>query len=52
MSSAMSSPDGAGLGTLGLSEAKAEEMARAAGFSRFERLDIDHSTNAFYAVRP
>jgi 2-polyprenyl-3-methyl-5-hydroxy-6-metoxy-1,4-benzoquinol methylase len=52
MSSAMSSPDGAGLGTLGLSEAKAEEMARAAGFSRFERLDIEHSTNAFYAVRP
>jgi 2-polyprenyl-3-methyl-5-hydroxy-6-metoxy-1,4-benzoquinol methylase len=52
MSSAMSSPDGAGLGTLGLSEAKAEEMARAAGFSRFDRLDIDHSTNAFYAVRP
>jgi 2-polyprenyl-3-methyl-5-hydroxy-6-metoxy-1,4-benzoquinol methylase len=52
MSSAMSSPDGAGLGTLGLSEAKAEEMARAAGFTRFERLDIDHSTNAFFAVRP
>lgn len=52
MSSAMSSPDGAGLGTLGLSEAKAEEMARAAGFSRFERLDIDHATNAFFAVRP
>lgn len=52
MSSAMSSPDGAGLGTLGLSEAKAEEMARAAGFTRFDRLDIDHSTNAFFAVRP
>jgi 2-polyprenyl-3-methyl-5-hydroxy-6-metoxy-1,4-benzoquinol methylase len=52
MSSAMSSPDGAGLGTLGLSEAKAQEMARAAGFSRFERLDIEHSTNAFFAVRP
>jgi 2-polyprenyl-3-methyl-5-hydroxy-6-metoxy-1,4-benzoquinol methylase len=52
MSSAMSAPDGAGLGTLGLSEAKAEEMARAAGFTRFERLDIDHSTNAFFAVRP
>jgi SAM-dependent methyltransferase len=52
MSSAMSEPDGAGLGTLGLSERRAEEMARAAGFSRFERLDIDHSVNAFYEIRP
>lgn len=52
MSSAMSTPDGAGLGTLGLSAAKAEEMARAAGFSRFRRLDIDHPVNAFYEIRP
>ena len=52
MSSAMSAPDGAGLGTLGFSAAKAEEMASAAGFSHFRRLDIDHSTNAFYEVRP
>ncbi len=52
MSSAMSEPDGAGLGTLGLSPAKAEEMARAAGFSRFRRLDIDHPVNAFYEIRP
>jgi len=52
MSSAMSAPDGAGLGTLGLSPAKAEEMARAAGFSRFRRLDIDHAINAFYEIRP
>jgi 2-polyprenyl-3-methyl-5-hydroxy-6-metoxy-1,4-benzoquinol methylase len=52
MSSAMSSPDGEGLGTLGLSGVKAEEMARAAGFSSFHRLDIDHSVNAFYEVRP
>jgi len=52
MSSAMSEPDGAGLGTLGLSEARAREMALAAGFSRFRRLDVDHSVNAFYEVRP
>jgi SAM-dependent methyltransferase len=52
MSSAMSAPDGAGLGTLGLSPAGAEEMTRAAGFSRFRRLDIDHPINAFYEVRP
>ena len=52
MSSAMSAPDGAGLGTLGLSAATAEEMARAAGFTRFARLDIDHAVNAFYEIRP
>ncbi|MEY4366251.1 MAG: hypothetical protein RLZZ305_1595 [Actinomycetota bacterium] len=52
MSSAMSEPDGAGLGTLGLPEGRAREMAAAAGFSRFRRLDVDHSVNAFYEVRP
>lgn len=52
MSSAMSSPDGEGLGTLGLSAAKAETMATDAGFSSFSMLPIDHSVNAFYEVRP
>ena len=52
MSSALSEPDGAGLGTLGLSANTAREMAERAGFSRFRKLDIDHSVNAFYEVRP
>jgi SAM-dependent methyltransferase len=52
LSSAMSTPDGAGLGTLGLSAGTAEAMAKHAGFSSFERLDIEHSVNAFYAIRP
>ena len=52
MSSAMSTPDGEGLGTLGLSPRKAEQMATEAGFSHFRRLDVDHSVNAFYEVRP
>lgn len=52
MSSAMSTPDGEGLGTLGLPAAKAEDMARAAGFSQFTRLDVEHSVNAFYEIRP
>jgi 2-polyprenyl-3-methyl-5-hydroxy-6-metoxy-1,4-benzoquinol methylase len=52
MSSALSEADGAGLGTLGLSENRAREMAEAAGFTRFRKLDIDHSVNAFYEVRP
>jgi len=52
MSSALSEPDGLGLGTLGLSEHRAQEMARAAGFTRFQRLPIEHAVNAFYEVRP
>ncbi len=52
MSSALSEPGGAGLGTLGLSAAKAEELARAAGFTRFRRVEIDHPVNAFYEIRP
>lgn len=52
MSSALSEPGGAGLGTLGLSATVAEEMAARAGFTRFRKLDIDHAVNAFYEVRP
>jgi 2-polyprenyl-3-methyl-5-hydroxy-6-metoxy-1,4-benzoquinol methylase len=52
MSSALSEPGGAGLGTLGLPASKAEEMALAAGFTRFRRLDVDHAVNAFYEIRP
>ncbi len=52
MSSALSEPGGAGLGTLGFHEGRAREMTRAAGFTRFRRLDIDHAVNAFYEARP
>jgi ubiquinone/menaquinone biosynthesis C-methylase UbiE len=52
MSSAMSVEGGAGLGTLGLPESKARDMATEAGFTRFRRLEIEHSLNAFYEVRP
>lgn len=52
MSSALSEPGGAGLGTLGLPESKARQMTATAGFTRFRRLDIDHAVNAFYEVRP
>lgn len=52
MSSAMSAPGGAGLGTLGFPESVARRMTSEAGFTRFRRLDIDHSLNAFYEVRP
>jgi hypothetical protein len=52
MSSALSEPDGAGLGTLGLPESRAREMAATAGFTRFRKLDVDHPINAFYEIRP
>ena len=52
MSSALSEPGGAGLGTLGLPEAKAREMSQAAGFTRFRKLEIEHAINAFYEIRP
>ncbi len=52
MSSAMSEAGGEGLGTLGLSAVRAEAMARDAGFTQFKKLDVDHSVNAFYEVRP
>lgn len=52
MSSAMSEPDGAGLGTLGLHRELAEEMCLAAGFTRFSVRDFDDPANLYYEVRP
>ena len=51
MSSGLSEPDGAGLGTVGLPEPKMRELVEGAGFNRFRRLDIPHPINAFYEVR-
>lgn len=52
MSSALSEPDGMGLGTLGLHPRRLQEMTESAGFSQFEPLDLGHPANAFYVVRP
>ena len=52
LSSSLSEPGGAGLGTLGLPESRARAMAEEAGFTRFRRLDVEHPINAFYEVRP
>jgi len=52
MSSALSEPDGLGLGTLGFPESLARKMCAEAGFTRFEPIDFGHPVNAFYVVRP
>jgi SAM-dependent methyltransferase len=52
MSSALSEPGGAGLGTLGFSEPVARKMATEAGFTRFRRHDLDNPFNTYYEVGP
>jgi len=52
MSSALSEPGGAGLGTLGFNPDVAERMVRAAGFTRFTLHDFDDPSNLYYEVRP
>jgi SAM-dependent methyltransferase len=52
MSSALSEPGGAGLGTLGFSEDVARTMTRDAGFTRFRTRDFENPMNAYYEVRP
>jgi 2-polyprenyl-3-methyl-5-hydroxy-6-metoxy-1,4-benzoquinol methylase len=52
MSSALSEPDGAGLGTLGLHEELLRKMVADGGFGRIESLELDHPVNAFYVARP
>ena len=51
MSSALSEPGGAGLGTLGFHPAKVEELVGAAGFTRVTRHDFDDKSNLYYEVR-
>ena len=51
MSSALSEPGGAGLGTLGFTRQRAERMTRAAGFTRFTVHDFDDPANLYYEVR-
>ena len=52
LSSGLSEPGGAGLGTLGFSEPVARAMTAAAGFTRFRRHHFDNPVNAYYEVRP
>ena len=51
MSSAISEPGGAGLGTLGFPESLARSMT-AMRFTHFRKLKIEHPVNALSQVRP
>ncbi len=50
LSSSMSRPDGAGLGTLGFNEEVARKMTGEVGFSQFSRLDYENPMNNFYMI--
>lgn len=52
MSSALSEPGGAGLGTVGLTPTRLEGMVRDAGFTHFQVHDFDDPANLYYEVRP
>jgi 2-polyprenyl-3-methyl-5-hydroxy-6-metoxy-1,4-benzoquinol methylase len=52
MSSALSEPGGAGLGTVGFTPQVAERMVRDAGFTSFAVRDFDDPANLYYEVRP
>ncbi|MFN0146073.1 MAG: class I SAM-dependent methyltransferase [Dehalococcoidia bacterium] len=51
MSSGLSEPGGAGLGTLGLPEPLMKALVSEAGFGSFHRLPIEHPLNAYYEAR-
>ncbi len=51
MSSALSEPGGAGLGTLGFNPEVAERMVREGGFTRFRQHDFEDPSNLYYEVR-
>ena len=52
MSSALSEPGGAGLGTLGLHPTLLAQLTADAGFTRFRPLDFDEPANLYYEIRP
>ena len=52
MSSGLSEPGGAGMGTVGFHEKVASQMTSDAGFTRFRKLEFDDVFNNHYEVRP
>jgi 2-polyprenyl-3-methyl-5-hydroxy-6-metoxy-1,4-benzoquinol methylase len=52
MASALSEPDGAGLGTLGFNPEVARKMTAAGGFTHFRIRDFEDPANLYYELRP
>jgi SAM-dependent methyltransferase len=52
LSSGLSEPGGAGLGTIGLPPGALERLVSAAGFTRFRPLEVDDPANCYYEIRP
>jgi SAM-dependent methyltransferase len=52
MSSALSEPCGAGLGTIGLPPRALQQLARNAGFTKFRVHDFDDPANLYYEIGP
>jgi hypothetical protein len=52
MSSALSEPGGAGLGTLGFNSEVARQMTATAGWTRFEVRDFADPANLYYELGP
>lgn len=52
MSSALSEPDGAGLGTLGLPPDALRALCESVGFTRMATHDVDDPANLYHEVRP
>ena len=52
MSSALSEPGGAGLGTIGLPPRALKNLAHDAGFTRFRVHDFEDPANLYYEIRP
>jgi len=52
LSSALSEPGGAGLGTLGLPPDALRALCEAAGFTRMTTHDVDDPANLYHEVRP
>jgi SAM-dependent methyltransferase len=52
MSSALSEPGGAGLGTIGLPPRAVQRLASDAGFTRFQMHDFEDPANLYYEIRP
>ena len=52
MSSALSEPDGAGLGTLGFNPEVAQRMTAEGGFTGFRQHDFNEPANLYYELKP